>query len=52
MLETGYEKKVEVLANYLKRFKNLRTTGRSGKFAYTHIHDMMQSGKEIIDSFD
>lgn len=52
VLETGYEKKVEILANYLTRFKNLRTTGRSGKFAYTHIHDMMRSGKEIIDSFD
>ncbi len=49
VLELGFEEKVRTLLDYLQRFKNLRMTGRNGKFTYTSIHHMMTFGKELID---
>jgi protoporphyrinogen oxidase len=51
VFETGFEGKTETLFNYLSRFRNLVCAGRSGKFEYTHLHDMMKSGKEIIENY-
>ncbi|MBI4825169.1 MAG: FAD-dependent oxidoreductase [Nitrospirae bacterium] len=49
VLETGFEAKVQEVNGYLKRFENLRLSGRSGKFEYAWIHGMMRSGREIVD---
>ena len=49
ILELQFEKKVEKVLQYLSRFDNLQLSGRSGMFAYTHLHDLMKVGKEIID---
>ena len=49
ILELGFEDKVTQLMTWLDRFDNLWLSGRNGKFAYTHLHDMMRFGKEIVE---
>ena len=51
ILELNFEKKIKKIFDYLSRFKNLNVTGRNGLFAYTHIHDHMKNGREIIDYY-
>jgi protoporphyrinogen oxidase len=51
VFETGYEKKMEKIFNYLKRFRNLAFTGRNSRFEYIHLHDIMKTGKEIIEDY-
>ena len=51
ILEIGFEEKIEHIFSYLTTFKNLRISGRNGKFLYTHVHDMMKFGKDIIDEY-
>jgi len=51
ILEIGYEDKIQVISKFLSRFENLRVSGRNGKFLYTHIHDMMQFGKDINEAY-
>lgn len=51
ILETGYEEKTQLIHDYLKGFSNLKISGRNGKFLYTHLHDMMGFGKEIIRDY-
>lgn len=36
---------------YLDSFENLKVSGRNGKFMYTHLHDQLRSGKDVIDSY-
>lgn len=49
ILEFGFEEKVARIFDWLDRFENLSLSGRNGKFAYTHLHDMMRFGKEIVE---
>lgn len=49
ILEWGFEDKVAPLVTYLSRFRNLRLAGRNAEFAYTHIHDLMRRGKDLLD---
>ena len=51
ILELNFEKKIKKIFDYLSRFKNLDVTGRNGLFAYTHIHDHMKNGREMIDYY-
>jgi len=51
ILEMGFEKKSQKVVDYLKRFDNLKLSGRNGKFLYTHIHDMVRFAKDIIEEF-
>jgi protoporphyrinogen oxidase len=51
ILELGSDEKVHEIMAYLARFENLRFSGRSGRFVYSWIHDMMKFGKEIIDEY-
>jgi len=51
ILEKGFELKVESIFQYLKNFENLKLAGRNGKFTYTHIHNMMRFGKEVVDEY-
>jgi protoporphyrinogen oxidase len=49
VLETGYEARVEQVHGHLARFGNLRFSGRSGKFRYSWLHEMLRFGKDIVD---
>jgi protoporphyrinogen oxidase len=50
ILEKGYEKKIETLMQFLDQFSNLTIAGRNGLFNYTSVHDMIRSGKELIEN--
>jgi protoporphyrinogen oxidase len=52
VLEVGFEEKVTRVYDYLNKFVNLKLSGRSGRFAYAWIHDMLRSGREIIDRIE
>ncbi len=51
ILEIGVDVKIEKIFAFLNRFKNLRISGRNGRFLYTHVHDMMQFGKNIMADY-
>jgi len=51
ILEKGFEKKIEPIMKFLEKFKNLKISGRSGKFMYTHMHDMISFGHNIIEEY-
>jgi protoporphyrinogen oxidase len=51
ILERGFEQRVNRILSYLGRFSNLQLAGRSGRFLYTHVHDMMRTGMEIVDGY-
>jgi protoporphyrinogen oxidase len=51
VLELGIEEKIKQLQQYLNGFENLKVTGRNGKFVYSHIHDMLSFGKNIIAEY-
>ena len=48
ILENGFEEKINILLTYLKRFTNLKISGRNALFEYSHIHDHMKNAREII----
>jgi protoporphyrinogen oxidase len=48
ILEMGFEKKKQKVADYLRCFDNLRLSGRNGRFLYTHIHDTVRFARDII----
>ena len=48
IIELGSEEKAAEVMGYLAGFRNLGVSGRSGKFMYTHLHDMMRFGKDIV----
>lgn len=50
-LELGFEENLETITAYLDRFKNMRNSGRNGRFYAVHIHDVMRWGKDIIAEF-
>lgn len=52
VLETGYEEMVRVLSEYFRRFENLQIAGRSGRFAYTHIHDLMREARAVAAALE
>jgi protoporphyrinogen oxidase len=47
VLELGYDDTVRGLLAYFRRFRNLHIAGRSGRFAYTHIQDLLCEGKQL-----
>ena len=49
VLERGFEEKILSLNAFLQSFVNLRMTGRNGSFTYVHVHDLLRSGKNIIE---
>jgi len=50
LLEKDYADKVRRITDYLKKIDNLSLSGRNGNFTYTHLHDMMAGGKNIVDT--
>jgi protoporphyrinogen oxidase len=51
VFQIGFEEKIDRIFNYINKFKNLTCAGRSGKFEYKHLHNMMKSGKEIVENY-
>lgn len=49
ILDTRCEQAVAGINRYLEQFRNLRLTGRSGRFVYGWIHNMMRFGLETVD---
>lgn len=47
VLEIGIHEKLDELRRYLQRFVNLYVVGRTGRFEYTHVHDLLRQGKEL-----
>lgn len=52
VLELGHRRLVERIHSYLARFENLILAGRNGRFVYSWIHDMLRSGREIVDALE
>ncbi|MFP4081636.1 MAG: FAD-dependent oxidoreductase [Candidatus Aminicenantes bacterium] len=50
-LELGFEENLKTLSAYLAPFKNIKISGRNGRFYAVHIHDVMRWGKDIIAEF-
>ena len=48
ILEVGYEEKSEKMFGALGKFQNLGLVGRSAQFQYTHIHDLLRAGKDLV----
>ena len=51
VLEKNVQEKLAPAQEYFTRFENMHHSGRSGLFAYTHIHDMFTEGKRIVQSY-
>lgn len=51
VLELGFEEKIDKIFQYLDRFENLKLSGRNGKFQYSHVHDMMMFGRDIVAGY-
>ena len=49
VLDIRCEAAVAEINRYLGRFRNLHLTGRSGRFVYGWIHNMMRFGLETVD---
>ncbi|MBI5058198.1 FAD-dependent oxidoreductase [candidate division KSB1 bacterium] len=50
ILACGIEGSVRELVDYLSVFENLQPVGRNGLFNYTHIHDLLEAGRLLIDA--
>lgn len=50
LLERGCEQVVASLLDELGAFRNLWLGGRNGLFAYTHVHDLLRSGHELVET--
>jgi protoporphyrinogen oxidase len=49
VLEAGFEDRLGKVMEFLAPFENLALSGRSGRFEYTHVHDLMKLGRQIVD---
>ena len=52
VLELENDVALRILMDYLQRFENLVLAGRNGRFAYAHIHDMIEAGRASIDAIE
>lgn len=51
VLERDVHEKIQTINQFLGNFSNLEISGRNGRFLYTHVHDMMRFGKDIIEKY-
>lgn len=51
ILDLKSEDVVSQLIDYAGRFRNLQLTGRNGLFLYTHLHDMLRFGMDVVDNW-
>jgi protoporphyrinogen oxidase len=48
VLEEGIRGRVQRIMDALSRFENLTILGRNGEFRYTHTHDMLRAGHDVV----
>lgn len=46
----GFQRHLQVVKDYLVRFRNLRSTGRQGAFTYPNMHTAMRMGGDAVES--
>lgn len=51
VLSKDFTEDMDIINEYLANFSNLKLSGRSGKFLYVHIHDLLRFGKEIVETY-
>lgn len=51
VVELSTHTQLSYIFDYLKRFNNLKISGRGGQFEYNHIHDLLYNGKKIIEDY-
>jgi len=51
VLEIGSDEITRDILAFLSRFRNLSVAGRSGRFSYTHLHDLMSFGRDVVNEF-
>ena len=51
VLELGVEEQIHTIYEYLEGFRNLKLSGRNGKFLYTHVGDMLRFGMDIVQEY-
>jgi protoporphyrinogen oxidase len=51
ILDAGCQERFQRVAAYVQRFRNLRLSGRNGRFVYSWIHDMMKFGRDIVEDY-
>ncbi len=51
VLKTDSREKADKIGLFLHGFKNLKISGRAGRFTYAWIHDMMTLGREIVEQY-
>tara|TARA_B100000686_G_scaffold10191_1_gene10254 strand:- start:2099 stop:3394 length:1296 start_codon:yes stop_codon:yes gene_type:complete len=50
VLETGTNNEINILIDYLKKFKNMYLVGRNASFKYLHTHDLFHQSEAIINT--
>lgn len=48
VLELGFREALDPVQEWLGRLKNLSLSGRGGLFAYSHVHNQLRVGKDIV----
>lgn len=51
VLELGLEEQIHTIYDYLEGFRNLKLSGRNGKFLYTHVVDLMRFGIDLVQEY-
>ena len=51
ILGVDFERRSRKIMEHLKRFGNLRISGRNGGFLYAHFHEMMRFGKDAVEEY-
>lgn len=50
LFDIGFQKRCDILYDYLSQYKNLSFTGRSGKFRYYNMDQTIRSGLEVAQT--
>jgi protoporphyrinogen oxidase len=48
---SDYGRQVAIVRDALARIENLDSIGRAGRFVYSHLHDQLRFGKDLVAAF-
>jgi protoporphyrinogen oxidase len=48
VLEVGFREALDPVLSWLAKLQNLSLSGRGGLFAYSHVHNQLRVGKDIV----
>ena len=49
VLTIDFEENISSLIEYLATFENMHLTGRTALYRYLHLHDLLQTGKALVE---